>query len=415
MDLIIFDDPIISNNFEPLTYTRAAFDLTLGSKTVLDRLLNALKPDEAFLVVPHYLKEVVEERHPTITVNPAAVNEDVVLVNGFFNPSFKDYLKKVASENKRFVIFDEDLLAAARLDEFHLNKIMQAIEERKHYLSALPDATPSFNVTNIVNVKYPWHLLDLIDALLKEQAEEMGVAREALPSNIYVKGSGEGLRFGEGVTVESFVTFDTSSGPIILDDGCRVESFTRISGPTYIGKGSLIKPSSIIEGSIIGEGCKIGGEVSNSIILSYTNKAHLGYIGHSVVGEWVNLGAATCNSDLKNTYGSVKVNVGGVAVDTKRVKLGCFIGDGVKSSIGTQISTGRKIGVFSHIGGFIDQDIPPFTFCPKGVDRGAEPMTLEEVLKVHRRMMSRRGKSPTEAYERMIKAIFETCMVERGG
>jgi hypothetical protein len=87
----------------------------------------------------------------------------------------------------------------------------------------------------------------------------------------------------------------------------------------------------------------------------------------------------------------------------------------VKSSIGTQISTGRKIGVFSHIGGFIDRDIPPFTFCPKGVERGAEPMPLEEVLKVQRRMMSRRGKSPGEAYENMMKAVFEMCRVERGG
>jgi len=415
LNLIIFDDPIISNNFKPLTYTRAAFELTLGSETILDRLLNALKPDGVVLLVPSYLKEVVGERHPNLTINPTTVNEEAILVNGFFNTGFKDLLKEVASENKRFVIFAEDLLAAARLDELHLNKITQAIKERKPYFSALPDTTPRFNVANIVDVKYPWCLLDLIDAALKEQAEEIGEAREALPSNIYLKGSRERLRFGEGVTVEGFVTFDTSAGPIILDDGCTVESFTRISGPTYIGKRSLIKPSSIIEGSVIGEGCKIGGEVSNSIILSYTNKAHLGYIGHSIVGEWVNLGAGTCNSDLKNTYGSVKVNVDGVVVDTKRVKVGCFIGDGVKSSIGTQISTGRKIGVFSHIGGFIDQDIPPFTFCPKGVERGTEPMTLEEVLKVHRRMMSRRGKSPTEAYERMIKALFETCIVEKGG
>jgi UDP-N-acetylglucosamine diphosphorylase/glucosamine-1-phosphate N-acetyltransferase len=365
--------------------------------------------------VPNYLKKVVEERQQNFAVNPESVNEDAILVNGFFNPSFKDLLKKVASENKRFAIFDEDLLAAARLDEFHLSKMMQTIRERKPYFNALPDPSPSFRVSNTVAAKYPWHLLDLIGPALREQAKEMGEAKEALPPNIFVKGSREGLRFGEGVTVEGFVTFDTSSGPIILDDGCIVESFTRVSGPTYIGVGSLIKPSSIIEGSVIGEGCKIGGEVSNSIILSYTNKAHLGYIGHSIVGEWVNLGAGTCNSDLKNTYGSVRVSVDGAVVDTKRVKVGCFIGDGVKSSIGTQISTGRKIGVFSHIGGFIDRDIPPFTFCPKGVERGAEPMPLEEVLKVQRRMMSRRGKSPGEAYENMMKAVFEMCRVERGG
>lgn len=414
MNIIVFDDPIISNNFKPLTYTRAAFELPVGPDTILDRLLNALKPDEAILLVPNYLKEVVEERHPNLTVNPPAVNEDAILVNGFFNPSFKAFLKKVASENKWFVIFDKDVAAAARLSEPHLSRMLQAVKERKPYTKTLADAAPSSEASNILSATYPWQLLDLIGDALKERVEEAGV-KEATSSNINVIGGREGLRFGEGVTVEGFVTLDTRSGPIILDEGCVIESFTRISGPTYIGRRSIIKPSSIIEGSIIGEVCKIGGEVSNSIILSYTNKVHLGYIGHSIVGEWVNLGAGTCNSDLKNTYGNVKVNVEGVAVDTGRVKVGCFIGDGVKSSIGTQISTGRKIGVYSHVGGFIAQDIPPFTFCPKGVSRGAEPIMLEEVLKVQRRVMSRRGKSPTEAYEKMIKAIFETNRFGRGG
>jgi UDP-N-acetylglucosamine diphosphorylase/glucosamine-1-phosphate N-acetyltransferase len=415
LEIVVFDDPLLSNNFKPLTYTRATFELPYGSDTILDNLINTLKPDKVTLLVPKYLEEVVKERHPTLTINPESVNGDAILVNGFFNTGFKNLFNKVSSENQRFVILDRDFVAAARLSEPQVSKMVQAVKECKPHLNALVGAAPTFNVSNTVAAKYPWHLLDFIDASLKQQVGKRGEVKGALPSNIYVKGSREGLRFGEGVTVEGFVTFDTSSGPIILDDGCVVESFTRISGPTYIGRWSIIKPSSIIEGSVIGEGCKIGGEVSNSIILNYSNKAHLGYIGHSIVGEWVNLGAGTCNSDLKSTYGSVKVNVGGVAVDTERVKVGCFIGDGVKSSIGTQIGTGRKIGVFSHVGGFIDRDIPPFTFCPKGVDRGAEPMRLEEVLKVQRRMMGRRGKSPTEAYERMVKAIFEMCRVEGGG
>jgi len=415
LNLIVFDDPIISNNFRPLTYTRAAFELPFGAESVLDKLLKALKPDRIALLVPKYLKEVVEERHPNLTVNPTSIDEDVVLLNGLFNPGTKDLLKKIASENRRFVVLDGELVAAARLSAPQLSEVVQAVEECKPYFSALAGAEPTFKASNVVVARHPWHLLDLVDAALRTQAVAKGEAREILPSNIYVRGDKEGLRFGERVTVEGFVTFDTSLGPIILDDGCTVESFTRISGPSYIGRGSLIKPSSIIEGSVIGEGCKIGGEVSNSIILGYTNKAHLGYIGHSIVGEWVNLGAGTCNSDLKNTYGGVKVNVGGLVVNTRRVKVGCFIGDGVKASIGTQISTGRKIGVFSHIGGFVDQDIPPFTFCPKGVDKGAEPMPLEEVLKVQRRMMSRRGKSPSAAYEKMVTALFEMHRAEGGG
>ena len=414
MDIIVFDDPILANNFKPLTYTRAVFELAFGSTSILDRLLNTVKPDQVTLLVPDYLKEIVEERHPNFTVNPSTVDEDVLLVNGFFNPSFKDFLIKAASENKRFVLFDGDLVVAARLSAPSLGKMARAVKERKPYPKSFDDAASVLEASDFVIARYPWHLLDLIESVLKEQLEKVGEVKAAALPNISVRGDSADLRLGEKVTVEGYVTFDTSSGPIILDDGCVVESFARISGPSYIGSRSLIRSSSIIEGSIIGEVCKIGGEVSNSIILGYTNKAHLGYIGHSLIGEWVNLGAGTCNSDLKNTYGNVRVKIGDSTIDTKRVKVGCFIGDGVKSSIGTQISTGRRIGVYSHIGGFVDQDIPPFTFCPKGVDRGAEPMPVEEAVKVQRRMMNRRGKKPTEAYVKMMRSIFE-MYAKKGG
>jgi len=414
LDIIVFDDPILANNFKPLTDTRAVFELALGPTSILDRLLNTIKPDQVTLLVPDYLKEIVEERHPNFKVNPSTVNEDALLVNGFFNPSFKDFLIKAASENKKFVLFDGDLVVAARLSAPSLGKMVRAVKERKPYQKSFDDVASVLEASDFVIARYPWHLLDLIEGVLKEQLEKVGKVKAAALPNIFVRGDSADLRLGEEVTVEGYVTFDTSSGPIILDDGCVVESFARISGPSYIGSRSLIRSSSIIEGSIIGEVCKIGGEVSNSIILGYTNKAHLGYIGHSLVGEWVNLGAGTCNSDLKNTYGNVRVKIGDLIIDTKRVKVGCFIGDGVKSSIGTQISTGRKIGVYSHIGGFVDQDIPPFTFCPKGVDRGAEPMPVEEAVKVQRRMMDRRGKRATEAYVKMMRSVFE-MYAKKGG
>jgi UDP-N-acetylglucosamine diphosphorylase/glucosamine-1-phosphate N-acetyltransferase len=407
LDIILFDDPILADNLKPLTYTRAIFDLTLGPASILDRLLNTLKPEHVTLVVPNYLKEIVEERHPNFTVNPQTVNEDALFVNGFFNPNFKDFLRKADSESKRFVIFDKDVLVAAKLSTPSLSKMVQAIEERKPYPKTFAEGSTILEASELVIARYPWHLLDLIGGVLREQIEKAGEGKAGTLPNILLRGNSADLRLGEEVTVEGFVTFDTSSGPIILDDECVIESFARISGPSYIGRRSLIRSSSIIEGSIIGEVCKIGGEVSNSIILGYTNKAHLGYIGHSLVGEWVNFGAGTCNSDLKNTYGNVRVKVGDLTIDTKRAKVGCFVGDGVKSSIGTQIGTGRKIGVYSHIGGFVDEDIRPFTFCPKGARRGAEPMQVEEAVKVQRRMMERRGKRPTEAYVNMMKLIFE--------
>jgi hypothetical protein len=115
LEIVVFDDPLLSNNFKPLTYTRATFELPYGSDTILENLLNTLKPDKVTLLVPNYLEEVVKERHPNLTINPESVNGDAILVNGFFNTGFKDLLNKVSSENQRFVILDRDFVAAGEV------------------------------------------------------------------------------------------------------------------------------------------------------------------------------------------------------------------------------------------------------------------------------------------------------------
>ncbi len=411
---MVFDDPLLSSNFKPLTYTRAAFELRLGVDSILDRLLATIKPTDVSLMVPEYLKDVVKERNPNISVNPDTVGEAAILVNGLFDPSRRDLLEKRVAKDGFFQILDQDLLVAARISELQLNEIIRAIKGCKSYSNLLTKSTPTFEASNTLIARYPWHLIELIKTVLIDDSMRVNNVFKTNPANTQIKGDKSALKIVEGAFLDEFITFDTSRGPIILDEECEIQSFTRISGPSYIGKQTVIKSFSTIEGSVIGECCKIGGEVSNSIILGYTNKAHLGYIGHSIIGEWVNIGAGTNNSDLKNTYGEVRVNLGGRSVNTKRVKVGCFIGDGVKSSIATKITTGRKIGSYSHIGGLIDSDIPPFTFCPKGLSAGAEPLSLDEAIKVQRRMMSRRGKNLSEAYERMIKTLFTKQMRNRG-
>lgn len=407
LNIVVFDDPLLSSNFKPLTYTRATFELSLGVNSILDRLLTALQSTDATLIVPEYLKDVVKERKPNLTVNPNTIDEDTILVNGLFNPSRKDLIEKILLKNKDLLLLDQNVVAVAKISEPYLNRMLQSIRDCKPYTEIVVDYAHILKASDTLIARHPWHLLELIEPALAEDSKKMYKAKKMKMANIQIKGDESTLKVAEDALLDDFITFDTRRGPIIVDEGCEIQSFTRIAGPTYIGKRSLIKSSSIIEGSIIGECCKIGGEVSNSIILGYTNKAHLGYIGHSIIGEWVNIGAGTNNSDLKNTYGEVRIKLNGMSVNTGRIKLGCFIGDGVKTSIGTQITTGRKIGPHSHIGGLIDTDVPPFTFCPKGISKGFEPLNLEEAIKVQRRMMSRRGKELTEAQERMIRSLFD--------
>jgi NDP-sugar pyrophosphorylase family protein len=175
-------------------------------------------------------------------------------------------------------------------------------------------------------------------------------------------------------------------------------------GPIYIGKGAIIKPQSYLRGPLsIGEGCRIGGEVTHSIILDYTNKAHYGFIGHSYIGSWVNLGAGTTNSNLKNNYGSVKVSLKGREINTGMQFLGCLIGDHVKTGIGTLISTGAVIGVGANVfgGKLAPKAIPDFAWGEK------EKYRWEDFLETARKVMQRRGKTLSEKELRKLKSIYD--------
>ena len=139
------------------------------------------------------------------------------------------------------------------------------------------------------------------------------------------------------------VVINEENGPVIVDSTAKIESFTILNGPIYIGKNVLIKSHSNISNSIIEESCKIKGEVHSSIFQPFSNKAHEGYIGNSFIGSWANLGAGTTTSNLKNNYSNVFVKWDGNLIDTDTIFFGSVIGEHVKTSIGTNLNTGTII------------------------------------------------------------------------
>ena len=157
---------------------------------------------------------------------------------------------------------------------------------------------------------------------------------------------------------------DASFGPIIIDDDVNIKAHSYIEGPVYIGKGSVISPLSQIKKSIIGPMCKIGGELNGVIIQGFSNKAHYGHLGDSFIGEWVNLGAGTTNSNLKNNYSDIEVSIKNKVIKTNKIHLGCFIGDYVKTAIGTKINTGSifEAGSMIFSRGFPPKNIPILTW-----------------------------------------------------
>ena len=143
-------------------------------------------------------------------------------------------------------------------------------------------------------------------------------------------------------SVEPGVVFDVRQGAVVVDQGAEIRSGTRLEGPTYVGPGTRVL-GGFVRGSVFGPECRVRGEIAASVFLGYGNKSHDGFVGHSVVGHWVNLGAGTTTSNLKNTYGPVRLEVDGERIETGRINLGTLFGDHAKTAIGTMLATGTVV------------------------------------------------------------------------
>jgi UDP-N-acetylglucosamine diphosphorylase/glucosamine-1-phosphate N-acetyltransferase len=216
---------------------------------------------------------------------------------------------------------------------------------------------------------------------------------------------GHPLVVGVGVRIEPCVVFDTSAGPVWLDDGVTVKAFTRMAGPAYVGRNSIVLGGHL-EAVTIGEGCRIRGEFAQSICLHHVNKAHDGHIGHAYLGAWVNLGAETTNSDLKNNYGSVRLWTPQGETDTGELKVGCFLGDHVKTGIGLLLNTGTVVGAGSMLYGaeLPPKYVPPFSW---GTGEELTVYRVDKFLDVAARAMARRQVTLSEAAAEQIRRAWD--------
>ncbi|MGN6547482.1 MAG: putative sugar nucleotidyl transferase, partial [Aureliella sp.] len=170
-----------------------------------------------------------------------------------------------------------------------------------------------------------------------------------------------GVFLADGAKLGDYVLCDTSHGAIIVDRGAQIGPYTLLRGPLYIGPGAKILEHAAIKDAVsLGHTTKVGGEVEASVVEPYSNKQHHGFLGHSYLGSWINLGAGTCNSDLKNTYGTVNMEYASGKVATGMQFLGCAMGDYSKTAINTGIFTGKVIGVCSMMYGFVTSNVPSF-------------------------------------------------------
>lgn len=217
---------------------------------------------------------------------------------------------------------------------------------------------------------------------------------------------GEGVvSLGDGAEIEAGVHVDLRDGPIRLADGARVEGPGRITGPLFVGPDSIVFGGSVGSSSI-GPVCRVRGEVAECVLLGYVNKAHDGHLGHAYLGRWVNLGAFTTNSDLKNNYRSVRVWTLDGERDTGLIKVGCFLGDHVKTGIGTILNTGTLIGAGSNVfGGIMPPSVvPPFSW---GAGTDLRDHRLDKFLETAERVMARRGETLTPGVRELLRTAWK--------
>ncbi len=404
MQVCLFEDPQV-DQFEPMTLTRPVFDLRCGVNTLGQRLVESFRAPLAALFVRDSIAEVSRELHPKTPTNIIAAlpNNPTLFVNGRWLPP-ENFVPPNRCEPH--VAVNGETVVYALVNPEHRERIesLGLAEALRAFQHSFPADEAGGQL-----LQYPWELVEHNEDLLRQDFQAVLNAKERVaPSNFTVVGDSNMLHVSPSAKVEPMVVFNTDGGPVIVDEEAVITAFSRIEGPCYVGPRTQIVGAKIRGGSTFGPQCRVGGEVEASILHGYSNKYHDGFLGHAYVGEWVNLGAGTSNSDLRNDYGEVRVIIQGVPVGTGSNKVGCFVGDHTKSGLGSLINTGSTFGAFTNVlpaGNLAPKYIPSFCTLWKGELR--ENQDFDGLMQVAETVMKRRGQRLMPAHRNLYQRLFE--------
>jgi UDP-N-acetylglucosamine diphosphorylase/glucosamine-1-phosphate N-acetyltransferase len=398
--VVLFEDHLLSD-MTPIALTRPAFAVTCACYTLIE-VACAAGASVSWIVRGH-LKRTTAQKLP----RPAIRSDGPLL---FLNASvvpdirYAARLRELWEKGEPFVATAGARVSAALVPA----------------ATTLPDPLGAETVTPwLLEMKLPL-LEDELFRTLDHQFEVVKYLQPLFEANIARRVAAGSYRevapkvfAAEDVSIASTAVLKTGEGPVVLERGVEVADFAYLVGPVYVGaRTRVIERASLKEHVCIGQTCKIGGEVEASIIEGYTNKQHHGFIGHSWVGSWVNLGAGTSNSDLKNTYGDVRLEYPHRRVETGMQFLGCIIGDYAKSAINTSIFTGKIIGVSSMLYGFIGANVPSFCNYARSFGQITE-CPVEQAILIQKRMFARRDVPHTEEDADLLRDVFELTRSER--
>lgn len=395
MQLCFFTDELASN-FQPLTLTRPLDDLRIGILTIGEKWIHHLNPTNTARLSPAYLSDLFE-------TDSLSEDDLTVWINSRYLPS-PTLIDSILSLKPGDFLYEDSFLVAAMLDGVSSINLLQN------------NSAPSkpLNVktvqSNLISIRYFWDMLALnasqIEADLTffevptlEQSTSFASHTAINPENIYL---------AKTAIIEPGVILLAEDGPIFIDEGATIEAGAIIRGPVAICKNATVKMmAQIFGGTTIGPVCKAAGEINNVILHSYSNKAHDGFMGNSVIGQWCNFGAGTITSNLKNNYGKVKLPhwETGKLSEIGVQFCGTIMADHSKTAIGTTLNTGTVCGVSSNIlnSGFPPKLIRSFSWVS---DNGVMEYRFNHAIETMKAMMTRRKVPLTNEYHKMMLAIF---------
>ncbi len=409
--LCLFEDDQYGNLL-PLTYLRPTYDLRCGMTSLREKIVRCYPETPVRLHARGFLTTLLREQNPDIPVNTGSPRH-TLFVNGrlLANASLA---KRIRLKGNDVVFLSGETVVAARVSDAHLDSLERALQAgplSREAFTGFPHEVVEDRL-----VRYPWDLIASNGEALVGDFALFASKKKRLRGKIYpgvVMVAKRDIYIEAGAKIKPGVVLDAENGPIVIGKNATVFPHAMIEGPAFVGEGSSIKAGAkIYENTSIGEVCKVGGEVEASIIHSYANKQHDGFLGHSYLGMWVNLGADTNNSDLKNNYGSVKVFINGRSVDSGSQFVGLTMGDHSKSGINTMFNTGTVVGVSCNVFG---ADFPPKhipSFCWGGA-KSLEVYDLEKGLEVARRVQARRKHTMSDSEAEVFRVVFEATKRER--
>lgn len=413
--LCIFED-ILVPQFHPLVYFRPVYNLRCGMLSLKEKIIRSYPRARVSIHCRPALVDYMKLRNPAFLVNEIPAGE-CLFVNGRVLAD-EHLAKKIPITGKSDVVYVHGTqVVAARLSGGNMRRIKRNLASL--FSISDFDGIPT-EETDVELVSWPWDLVhrngvQLIRDFETHQRRTKGKAaakRKSYPG-VHLLGRDQ-IIIEEGAAIKPGVVLDAENGPVFIAKHALVYPNATIMGPVMIGEHSAVKVAAqIYHNTTIGPVCKVGGEVEESIIHGYSNKQHAGFLGHSYLGAWVNLGAGTNNSDLKNNYGTVKVTLGSEQVDTGLQFVGLTMGDHSKTAINSMFNTGTVVGVCCNIFGFgfPPKYVPSFSWGAAG--ETFTTFAIDRAIDVARRVMARRSIELTASEGKLFRKIFDLTMEER--